>query len=663
MDLKEVKETIELLRHTIRQHDYKYYVLDSPSITDEEYDDLIRKLIDLESQFPELISTDSPTQRVGGISSGKFKTIEHSTAMLSLSNAMNETELRDFDRKVRRVLGDNIQYVTEFKIDGLSVALHYQHGILSKAATRGDGRVGEDVTLNVRTIRSIPLKLSKPYTLEVRGEVFMPRDAFAALNEQREMAGLPLFANPRNAASGSLRQLDPTVTASRMLDIYVFNVQAIENATFSKHTDYMEFARELGIKTAPSVSISSSIEQTILSCNEWKEKRYVIPYDIDGLVIKVNDISQRDLLGATNKSPRWAIAYKFKADRAETTVLDIIVQVGRTGALTPTAIFEPVQLGGSVVSRATLHNEDNIRQKDIRIGDRIVVQKAGEIIPEVVEVRKEARIGDEKEFIMPSNCPACGAMVVKPEDEAVTRCTGNACPAQLKRLIEHFASRDAMNIEGLGPAVIAQLLQNGLISDASDIYYLKFEDIACLERKGEKSANNILTAINNSKVAGLAKLVFALGIHLVGAKAAYMLAQHFGHMRNLMSADYNELVKIDGIGSGIAESIVAYFGEKQNIALIERLNNAGVDMGHEMKASQDNSLEGKVFVLTGALSGYTREQASKLIESKGGKVTDSVTRKTSYLVAGENAGSKLSKAAALNVPVLNEMEFVDLIGK
>ncbi len=663
MDVKKANEAVDELRLIIRQHDYRYYVLDNPSITDQEYDVLMKRLIALESQFPELISADSPTQRVGGVSSGRFKSVEHSTAMLSLANAMNDMDLKDFDRKARNVLGDSIQYVTEFKIDGLSVAIHYQDGVLSKAATRGDGRVGEDVTLNIRTIRSIPLKLNKPYTLEVRGEVFLPREAFAALNEERESAGLPIFANPRNAASGSLRQLDPAVTASRMLDIYVFNVQTIKDVTFSKHTDYMEFVRELGIKTTPFVSISSSIEHTIISCNAWKEKRHLLNYDIDGLVIKVNDISQRDVLGATNKSPRWAIAYKFQAERAETTVCDIIVQVGRTGALTPTAIFEPVQLGGSVVSRATLHNEDNIKQKDIRIGDRIVVQKAGDIIPEIIEVKKEERNGVEKEFIMPSNCPACGAKVVKPEGEAVIRCTGNACPAQLKRLIEHFASREAMNIEGLGPAIITQFHENGLISDVSDIYYLKIEDIIRLDRMGEKSASNILSSINKSKAAGLPKLVFALGIHLVGSKASYILAQHFGHMRNLMSADYNVLVRIDGIGSGIAESIVTYFSEKQNRTLINRLENAGVAMGHENEVLQDKNLEGMIFVLTGTLSAYTREQASRLIESKGGIAADNVTKKTTFLVVGQNAGSKLRKASALNITVLDEKEFIALIGK
>jgi len=663
MDIDKVKIEVEELRQKIRHHDYKYYVLDNPSISDKEYDDLMKRLIDLESQFPALISNDSPTQRVGGISSGRFKSAEHTVPMLSLANAMTETDLRNFDRRTRNVLGNNIQYVTEYKIDGLSVTILYQDGVLARAATRGDGRVGEDVTLNVRTIKSIPLRLNKPYTLEVRGEVFMPKDAFIALNEEREIAGLPVFANPRNAASGSLRQLDPAVTASRLLDIYVFNVQTIKDLTFDKHTDYMEFIRGLGIKTTPFIEVSSSIEQTITSCNAWKEKRQLLPYDIDGLVVKVNDIVQREALGATNKSPRWAIAYKFQAEQAETIVRDIIVQVGRTGALTPTAIFEPVHLGGSVVSRATLHNEDNIRQKDIRLGDRIVVQKAGEIIPEVIEVKKHLRMGNEKEFIMPSMCPACGAKTNKTEGEAVTRCTGIVCPAQIKRLIEHFASREAMNIDGLGPAIITQLLEHGLISDVSDIYYLKHEDISQLDRMGEKSASNIINAIKASKTAGLSKLIFALGIHLVGSKVAHMFAKHFGHIRNLMIADHGSLLQIDGVGSGIAESIVAFFNEKQNITLIERLENAGVIMGYQKEILHDKSLEGKIFVLTGTLSNYTREQATNLIASRGGIVTAGVTKVTNFVVAGQDAGSKLSKANSLNIPVLDEMEFIAMIGK
>jgi len=663
MNIEKVKTEIDELRQRIRQHDYRYYVLDNPSISDKEYDDLMLKLIELESLFPELVSNDSPTQRVGGISSGRFKSAEHSAAMLSLTNAMNEADLRDFDRRTRNVLGNNIQYVTEYKIDGLSVAILYQDGVLSRAATRGNGRVGEDVTVNVRTIRSIPLKLNEPYTLEVRGEVFMPRDAFIALNEEREVAGKPIFANPRNAAAGSLRQLDSAITASRLLDICIFNVQMIKDLTFAKHTDYMEFARGLGIKTTPIIEISSSIEQTIIACNACKEKRHLLPYDIDGLVIKVNDTMQREELGATNKSPRWAIAFKFQAEQAETIVRDIIVQVGRTGALTPTAIFEPVHLGGSVVSRATLHNEGNIKQKDIRLGDRIVVQKAGDIIPEVIEAIKHLRMGDEKEFIMPSNCPSCGAKTIKTDGEAVIRCTGNACPAQIKRLIEHFASRDAMNIDGLGPAIITQLIETGLISDVSDIYQLKIADVARLDRMGEKSASNIINAINTSKTAGLSKLIFALGIHLVGSKVAQLFAKHFGHMRNLMSADHSALLLIDGIGNGIAESVITYFSEKQNVSLVERLENAGVVMGNEKETLHDKSLEGEIFVLTGTLSNYTREQATRLIEFRGGTVTNNVTKMTSFVVVGQNAGSKLSKAYSLNIPLLSETEFITMIGK
>jgi len=662
MDTGKAKVELDELKNNIRQHDYRYYVLDDPAITDEEYDDLMKRLINLENRYPELISIDSPTQRVGGISSGRFKSAEHTVPMLSLTNAMNETDLRDFDRRIRSIIGDSIQYITEFKIDGLSVAILYQDGILSRATTRGDGHVGEDITINVRTIRSIPLKLNKPYTIEVRGEVFMPKEAFATLNEQRENEGLPIFANPRNAASGSLRQLDPTVTASRMLDFYVFNVQSVKDVTLTSHADYMNFAREIGIKTVPSLDMSYSVDQTLELCDAWKEKRRLLPFDIDGMVIKLNDLSQREVLGATNKSPRWAIAYKFQAERAETVIFDIVVQVGRTGVLTPTAVFEPVHLGGSVVSRASLHNADIIRQKDIRIGDHIRVQKAGDIIPEVVEVIKDARKGNEKEFIMPSNCPVCGAKAIKIESESAIRCTGNACPAQLLRRVIHFASREAMNIEGLGPAIIDQFLVNGLIQDIADIYYLRHEDITRLDRLGEKSANNILNAINESKTAGLSKLIFALGIHLVGSKAAQTLAKHYGHIKNLINADYMDLGQIEGIGSGIAESIVAYFDDEQNISLVKRLEDAGVEMYYQKETQKNNRLEGKIFVLTGTLSNHTREQAIWLIESRGGKVTNSVTKKTSFVVAGENAGSKLNKAQDLNITILSEMEFVALIG-
>ena len=540
MDLENIKKQIEKLREEIRHHDYQYYVLDQPVITDAEYDDLMKQLVELEEKYPEFKSADSPTQRVGGQPLKEFEPVEHTVPMLSLSNAFSEGELMDFDRRVKNALAgrteEPIEYIVEFKIDGLSVALDYQEGRLVRGATRGDGHVGEDVTENLKTIRSIPLVLNKPYTMQVRGEVFIPKEAFKKLNEKRELEGEPSFANPRNAAAGSLRQLDPRITASRPLDIFIFNLQYIDGVELASHLESMDIIKEAGLKVNPFLYKANSMQEVIKLCQEWSEKRHELPFDIDGLVIKLNNLEHRRILGETTRSPRWSIAYKFPAEQKQTILKDIIVQVGRTGVLTPTAILEPVRVAGSLISRATLHNEDYILEKDIRIGDTVVIQKAGDIIPEVVMVEKDRRTGKEKKFVMPKYCPECGSDVVRLEGEAASRCIGNSCPAQIKRLIIHFVSRDAMDIRGLGPAVISQLIDNGLIKDSADLYYLTYDQLINLERMGDKSVNNLLASIERSKQQDLDRLVFALGIRLVGSRAAQLIAHHFKSLDKIMEA-------------------------------------------------------------------------------------------------------------------------------
>lgn len=641
-------------------------MLDQPDITDAEYDSLMRRLIQLEEKYPEFKTPDSPTQRVGGQPLKEFGTVEHVIPMLSLANAFSGAELIDFDRRVRSALKgqteeDELEYVVEFKIDGLSVALDYEEGRLVRGSTRGDGYVGEDVTENLKTIRSIPLILNKPYTMQVRGEVFIPKEAFKKLNEEREGEGQPTFANPRNAAAGSLRQLDPRITASRPLDIFVFNLQYIDQVQVTTHLESMDIIREAGLKISPFLHKVKSIQEVIELCSEWKDKRYELPFEIDGLVIKVNSLRHRNLLGETSKNPRWAIAYKFPAEQKQTVVRDIIVQVGRTGVLTPTAILDPVQVAGSVISRATLHNEDYILQKDIRIGDTVTIQKAGDVIPEVVRVEKDRRTGTEKIFIMPKYCPECGGDVVRLEGEAATRCIGNACPAQIKRLIIHFVSRDAMDIDGLGPAIVSQLLDNGLIKDAADLYYLTYDQLINLERMGDKSVKNLLAAIEKSKQQDLDRLVFALGIRLVGSRAAQLIARHFKDLDNIMNAEESDFLKIHEIGGKIAESIVAFFREEQNRNLIDKLKKAGVNTKLKLRQEQDEPLKGKTFVLTGTLAKYTREEAKSAIEQRGGRVASSVSKKTDYVVAGESPGSKLEKARALGIKVIDEQEFEKLL--
>ncbi|HHV62328.1 MAG TPA: NAD-dependent DNA ligase LigA [Firmicutes bacterium] len=664
----DVRKRVEELRELIEHHNYRYYVLDDPEISDAEFDALMRELAALEAQHPELVTPDSPTQRVGGRPVEGFAPVAHRVPMLSLANAYSFEELRAFDARVRRFLGaaaHNLEYVTELKIDGLAVSLIYEKGRFVQGATRGDGEVGEDVTHNLRTIRSIPMKLrgGKELTLDVRGEVYMIKREFEKLNEERRRAGEPLFANPRNAAAGSLRQLDPGITASRPLDIFLYAIGYSPDREFHTHMEVLETLKSLGFRVNPHIRLCRDIDEVIEYCERWGERREELDYEIDGIVVKVNSLSLQEALGATAKSPRWAIAYKFPAKQGTTVVKDIKVQVGRTGALTPLAILEPIELAGSVVSRATLHNEDMIRSKDIRIGDTVIVQKAGDVIPEVVKVVKERRTGNEREFVMPSKCPECGSDVVRLEGEAVARCVGVRCPAQLREGVLHFASRDAMDIEGMGPAVVTQLLDRGLVRDFADIYYLRFDDIVGLERMGKKSAQNLLNAIEASKDRGLARVVYALGIRHVGENIARVLAEKFGDMENIMRASKEELTAIPEIGPRIAESVVAFMSQEANRGVIRRLREAGVRMAEDRAGAGDLPLSGKTFVLTGALEHFTRGEAEEMIRRLGGRTSGSVSRKTDYVVVGRDPGSKYDRARELGVTILDEDGFMKLIGR
>lgn len=666
LDRGQAEARINELRNAINFHNKQYYVYDDPVISDAEYDKLMQELITIENNFPELISPDSPTQRVGGEPLPAFTQVTHREPMQSLSDAFNEAELRDFHRRVTDAVGSDVEYVVELKIDGLAISLTYENGYLVTAATRGDGIVGEDVTQNVRTIKSVPLHIKfpkgmAPSVIEIRGEVYLPKEGFNRLNEEREDLELPPFANPRNAAAGSLRQLDPKVTAKRPLATFMYALGYCEGLEFETHYEVLEFYKKCGLCVNPNIVLLNNFDDVIDYCMSWREKRDSLPYEIDGIVIKVNSLKQQRLLGSTAKSPRWAIAYKFPAEQKTTIVRDIIVRVGRTGILTPTAELEPVRIAGSTVSKATLHNEDYIREKDIRIGDKVVVQKAGDIIPEVVEVIKSERTGNEKEFIMPHKCPECGAQAIRLPDEAAYRCTGVSCPAQIRRSIIHFASRDAMDIRGLGPAIVSLLLSEGLIKDVSDIYYLKKEDLVGLERMGEKSAANLLAAIEQSKKRPLSRLIFALGIPFIGSKAASTLAQAFGSIENLKNATYEDLIQVPEIGAKMAESILTFFMQDQTERLLTRLREAGVSMAEEKKEEGPLPMKGLTFVLTGTLEKYTRQQAKELIESLGGNVTGNVSKKTDYVVAGKEPGSKYDKAVKLGIKILDEDQFEELI--
>lgn len=660
----DVQKRIDELRKLLNYHGYRYYVLDSPEISDYEYDMMMRELEKLESENPQLITPDSPTQRVGGETLKEFKQVVHTIPLQSLQDVFSFEELRDWDNRVRNALNERPEYIVELKIDGLSVALLYENGKLTRGATRGDGFIGEDVTLNLKTVKSIPLSIDDTNLLEVRGEVYLPKKGFEELNEKREEAGQPLFANPRNAAAGSLRQLDPKITASRPLDIFVFNVQRYEGRALNTHSESLEYLKKLGFKVSPERILCRTVDDVWDTINRLGEKRGELPFEIDGIVVKVNSLSQREILGSTAKTPRWAVAYKFPAERKKTLLKDIIVNVGRTGVLTPMAILEPVRIAGSTVSRTTLHNEDYIKAKDIMIGDYVIIQKAGDVIPEVVESVKEDRKGNETEFAMPKVCPECGSPVERLEGEAATRCTNVACPAQQRRAIQHFVSRDAMNIEGLGPQIIVQLLKSGLIRDSADLYYLKYEDLIGLERMGDKSVKNLLSSIDKTRDNNLDRLINALGIRYVGQKAAKNLSRHFGSMEGLSSASKDELLAVDEIGSKMADTIYDFFRNPKNVEFIERLKHAGVNMvSKDSTSTKPKIFAGLTFVLTGTLSGYTRNEATAIIEELGGKVSGSVSRKTSYVLAGQEAGSKLAKAEQFGVKIISEDEFNEMINQ
>lgn len=656
------------LRREIRHNEYLYYVLDAPEITDAEYDRMMVRLRELEARYPDSIPADSPTQRVGGRASSQFTEVRHLEPLLSLGNVFSAEELRAFDERVRSGLpaGSKVEYVMEPKIDGLACSLIYENGKLVRAATRGDGVVGENVTANVRTIRSIPLTLkvpdgeTVPELLDVRGEVYMPRQAFMRLNEQRAERGESEFANPRNAAAGSLRQLDPQVTASRSLSFFAYYL--VGEGAQPKHSESLALLAHYGFKVSENYKVVENIDEAIKYIGDFNELRQGLSYDTDGAVIKVNDVYQQRILGATGKDPRWATAYKYPPEQAETTLEDIDWRVGRTGVLTPTAVLTPVKLSGSVISRATLHNEDFIRAKDIRIGDRVVINKAGEIIPEVLRVVVEKRTGDEKEVAIPSVCPECGWRVERQGEEAAIRCTNPHCPALGREGLIHFVSRDAMNIDGCGPSVINALLDAGLVHDAADLYSLRKDDLLKLERMGEKSADNLLAALAESKKNELDKLLFALGIRHVGAKVARILATEFGSMEKLQQAQPEELAQIRDIGDKIAESVVTWLNVPANIDLVERLAAAGLTMTFTPTASQeDNPFFGKTLVFTGTMPTLGRAEAKTMAQDVGAKVSGSVSKKTDYVIAGAEAGSKLEKAQQLGVTVIDEAEFLRLL--
>jgi len=660
-----IKKEVEKLRKEIHYHNYRYYVLNDPVISDYEYDQLVKRLEELERQYPELITPDSPTQRIGEEITGEFPTVEHRIPMLSLDNTYNEEEVRDFDRRVRKLLGDEpVEYVVELKIDGVAVSLRYEKGKFVQGSTRGNGKIGDDITSNLKTIKTVPLVLLTDdpdlQNIEVRGEVYMPKHEFERMNREREEEGLPLFANPRNAAAGTLKLQDPKEVAKRGLDIFVHTVAEFPEKV-KTHYEALQILKDIGFKVSPYVKLCKNIDEAIEYFNEWVDRRDSLPFEIDGMVLKVNSFDQQRRLGTTIKSPRYAIAYKFPARQATTRIKDIVLQVGRTGVVTPVAVLDPVHLSGTIVSRATLHNEDEIKRKDIRIGDWVIVEKGGEIIPKVVKVIKDKRTGEEKEFRMPEKCPVCGGKLVREEGEVAWRCINVSCPAQIKRSIQHFASRNAMDIEGLGPSLIDQLVDKGLVKDYGDLYYLDPKEVAKLERMGKKSTENLMRAIEKSKTRPLARLIFALGIRHVGIHAAGILAERFKSIDKLKEATFEELASIEGIGPIMAKSIVNFFREKKNLEVLEKLRRAGVKMEEEEK--KEGVLAGKTFVFTGALSKYSRHEAQEKVIALGGKVSSSVSRNTDYVVVGENPGSKYEKAKKLGIKIINEEEFLKMIGE
>ena len=653
---------MEALRRELNQAGYEYYVLDAPTMSDYDYDHKLRQLEELEAKYPDSVSTDSPTQRVGGAPLDSFAQVQHPVPLESLQDVFDFEELAAFDQRVKAVVPGAV-YTVEPKVDGLSVALEYVDGVFVRGATRGDGNVGEDVTENLRTIRSIPMRLPEESRgrLIVRGEVYMPKKVFHALNEQREKMGENLFANPRNAAAGSLRQLDPKIAASRKLDIAVFNVQLADGENFETHQQTLEYLRRQKFKVIP-YRLCDAMGEVTAHITSVGENREEYPFDIDGAVVKVNSLSERAELGSTAKFPRWAAAYKYPPEEKATKLLDIVVQVGRTGVLTPKAVLEPVRLAGTTVTYATLHNQDFITERDIRIGDTVMVRKAGEIIPEVLGVVSEMRPEGAVAYRLPENCPVCGAPVAREADGAHIRCTGAECPAQLLRTIAHFASRDAMDIEGLGIAVVETLVEAGLVKTPGDLYFLKEEDLVGLEHMGKKSAQNLLTAIEKSKSQDLSRLLFSFGIRQIGQKAGKVLAARFGTLDALCEASLDDLTAVDDIGTVTAQSVLNWFADPQSRHLIERLRQAGVNMT-AAEQENDQRFAGKTFVLTGTLERFTRSEATEMIESRGGKASGSVSKKTSFVVAGEAAGSKLRKAQELGIPVLTEDEFLAMVNE
>ncbi len=660
--LQNAAKEAALLREKIDRAAKLYYIDDNPDISDHEYDMLFRRLAELEAEFPQIITADSPTQRVGGKALDKFEKVTHAVRMGSLSDVFSFEETEDFLAKTADVIGRDVLFSIEPKIDGLSVSLEYRDGVLTVGSTRGDGIVGENVTENLKTIKTIPLTLpDKLPLLEVRGEVYMPRKSFAKLNAENEEAGAKTFANPRNAAAGSLRQLDSKITAKRNLDIFVFNIQRCEGKEFTSHTESLDYLASQGFHVIPDRVALSGTQNILDRIAELGEMRAKLPYDIDGVVIKADVLAERAEIGENTSTPKWAAAYKFPPEQAKTKVEDIVIQVGRTGVLTPKALLSPVKIAGSTVSAATLHNIDFIREKDIRVGDTVVLQKAGDIIPEIVSVCFEARTGAEVPYEMPSHCPSCGEPVSKAADEAATRCTNNAsCPAQIERSIEHFASRDAMNIDGMGPAVVKLLIKEGLVAKVSDLYALRAEDVAGLERMGEKSAANLISAIESSKTRGLDKLIYALGIRNIGEKAAKSLAVRFGDMENLFTATAEELTSIEDFGEIMAEDVIKFFAHPSTREFTDELARAGVATRYESE-QKGEFLAGLTFVLTGTLPTLSRADASKMIESYGGKCSGSVSKKTSIVLAGAEAGSKLAKAQSLGIRIIDEEEFLKII--
>lgn len=667
MEKEKISENIEKLRNELEYHNYRYYVLDDPVVTDQEYDHLLRELARLEAENPEFADPNSPTQRVGAEPLDVFRTVPHTVPMLSLQNAMTEEEVRDFHKRVIKALATaDVEYVMEVKIDGLAVELVYIDGLFSLGSTRGDGYIGEDITQNLRTIRSIPIRLRSedipiPARLEVRGEVYMGKKEFLALNAQREITGEPLFANPRNAAAGSIRQLDPRITAQRKLNVFCYAMGRVTGVEFSTHMDFLQHLQKWGFRVNPLVKLCRSIDEVIAQYRQVRSMRENMPYEIDGTVIKVNRTDYQSDLGTVSRSPRWAIAYKFEAHEERTTVEDIVVSVGRTGALTPVAFLKPVTVGGVEVSRATLHNEDEIARKDIRVGDCVIVTRAGDVIPEVIRVVDPKRPGRREPFTMPPNCPACGEPAVRPPGEAIRRCVNISCPAQIKGTIEHFASKRAMDIDGLGTKLVEQLVDRGIIRDVSDLYFLKKETLATMERMADKSAQNIIDAIEASKKRPFSRFIFALGIRQVGEHISGLLAERFSSIEELMSADTDTLIAIPEIGPEAANSITAFFGDPGNHGTIERILSAGVELEYEQKGGEQ--LGGLTFVFTGTLSSMSRDQAKVVVEQLGAKTASSVSKKVDYVVAGEEAGSKLDKARQLGIKVLTEGEFLDMIEK